>query len=80
MSRVLESNIVHFSKDTKPFPFVLLCGICLENTGKSRFFSCPREKFYHIHGHHKDEPFKLKQEIIELEQLSILNQRGVFIK
>lgn len=82
MSKVIESesNKLHPSNDIKPFPFILLCGICLDNSGHSRYFSNPKAKFYHIHWHHKNEPFKLEQELAELEQLSILNQRGIFIK
>ena len=74
-------NKDHFSNDTKPFPFVILCAICLEAKGRSRSFYCPREKFYHVYKNHKDETdSKIQREITELEQLSIINQRGVLIK
>lgn len=88
-------EIVHFSKDTKLFPFILLCGICLATTGKSRYFYSSRQKFYHLHLKHtklendfqnsESKPRKIHddgfyEELKTLEQLSILNQKGVFIK
>lgn len=71
-----------------------MCLICLDK-GKSRFFSSPREKFYHLYSEHmtKKEDFldpesKLRKEYDDgfheelkiLEQLSILNRRGAFAK
>jgi len=78
-------NKEHFSNDTKPFPCIILCGICLEEKGKSRYFSCPRAKFFHVYKIHNDKKSEIKQsrieqEIAELELLSTLNQRGILIK
>ena len=95
MSRVIEPNKRHFSLDTTPFPFIICCLICLEDENKSRSFSCPRQKYYHLFEKHvkvkqdfqdpeskpqKEYDKRINEELEILEQLSILNHKGVFVK
>jgi len=96
LSRVLELNKLHVlnvSKDAKPLPFFLLCGIC---DPKSRLFDHPRALFYHLHAEHmeikngefQDPESKPKRvydkgffnELKRLEQISYANQKGLLNK
>lgn len=75
-----KSQQLHFSKYTVSFPFTLLCGICIEDSVKSRRFKNSREKFFHLHLRHKDQPYRLQKELEELEFLVNIHQKGVMIK
>ena len=85
----------HFSKDCNKFPFFLLCLLCKEDTGRSRYFSTPRSLFFHLYKIHKkstgeflvpeSESFekndkRIKTELENLEILSKLNQMGAFVR
>ena len=83
----IPQELVHFSKDVKPFPNGVNrgCAKCLNRNGvgekgKSKRFKNPRAKFYHLHLLHQSDKFEyptLEDELNKLEQLSIANQRGL---
>jgi len=84
-SLVNKHHIIPVSLDTKPLPCDIGCAICLKLTKRTRRFKTPKSKFYHLHKfHHEDHLVNgsptLEDELKNLEQLSIANQRGILFK
>ena len=79
-------KIVHMAKDKKPFPYPIGWAICKNGHNKphkTKSFRTACEKYWHLIYIHKnnnlDSPTQ-KEELVNLEQLSIANQRGILIK
>jgi len=81
----LGIQLVHFSKDAKDLPFYVGCAICLKLTKRTKKFKTPKAKFFHCFQAHDSSHLgngipTLEDELKNLEQLSIANQRRILFK
>ena len=84
---VSNKSLVHVSKDRNQLPSPIPCLECLNRVGKghgkSQLFDNPSSKYWHKKVCHPitkskfDVKIKEDEEIIELQKLSELNQRGL---
>lgn len=84
---VSSRPVVHVSRDSKELSEPIPCNECLNREGrghgKSQLFSNPSSKYWHKKVCHPtskskdDTKRKEDEELIELEKLSELNQRGL---